>query len=206
MVQTILRSVARGVLLIIPGGGVPPGSSNLPNLDPILDKKKCNFSHPFSDQTSNIHSRFLTWPLGRNYVIITQIRAQTKNSSTPFRIRIFLFLSFLLIGIETINTFIHFRSFLENHTDSRPKWANCIPVFRPKRGKNPARWVGTYLYSLYKGVPPSPPPGRLQRRLPLTLMKNRFLASQVSLEIRDSVFRRILTRFLPFKSWRIHMI
>ena len=33
--------------------------------------KKCNFSHPFSDQTSKIHTRFQTWPLGRNYVIIT---------------------------------------------------------------------------------------------------------------------------------------
>ena len=28
--------------------------------------KKCNFRHPFSDQTG-----FQTWPLGRNYVIIT---------------------------------------------------------------------------------------------------------------------------------------
>ena len=37
---------------------------------------------------------------------------------------------------------------------SRPKWAKCIPVVRPKRRKNPTRWSGTYLYSLYKGVPP----------------------------------------------------
>ena len=42
--------------------------------------------------------------------------------------------------------------------NSRPKWAKRIPVFRPKRRKNPTRWGGTYLYSLYKGVPP-PPPG-----------------------------------------------
>ena len=33
--------------------------------------KKCNFPYPFSDQTSKIHTRFQTWPLGRNYVIIT---------------------------------------------------------------------------------------------------------------------------------------
>ena len=32
---------------------------------------KCYFPHPFSDQTSRIHTRFQTWPLGRNYVIIT---------------------------------------------------------------------------------------------------------------------------------------
>ena len=52
-----------GVLLGIPGGGVPPGT-------PISDQK-CNFPHPFSDQTSKIHTRFQIWPLGRNYVIIT---------------------------------------------------------------------------------------------------------------------------------------
>ena len=55
--------------------GVPPGS---PNPDPISDQKY-NFPHPFSDQTSKIHIRFQTWPLGRNYVIITQIRAQTNK-------------------------------------------------------------------------------------------------------------------------------
>ena len=43
--------------------------------------------------------------------------------------------------------------------DSRPKWAKRIPVFRPKRPKNPTPWGGTYLYSLYKEVPP--PPRRL---------------------------------------------
>ena len=37
---------------------------------------------------------------------------------------------------------------------SRPKWAKCIPVFRPKRPKNPTHRGGTYLYSLYKGVAP----------------------------------------------------
>ena len=31
--------------------------------------------------------------------------------------------------------------------------------FRPKRRKNPTRYKGgTYLYSLYEGVPPPPPP------------------------------------------------
>ena len=35
-------------------------------------------------------------------------------------------------------------------TDSRPKWAKSIPVYR----KNPTLWGGTYLYGLYKGVLP----------------------------------------------------
>ena len=46
-----------GVLLGICGGGVPHGS---PNPDPISDQKESFF-----------HTRFQTWPLGRNYVIIT---------------------------------------------------------------------------------------------------------------------------------------
>ena len=48
-------------------GCVRPGS---PSPDPISDQKS-NFPHPFSDQTSKIHTRFQTWPLGGNYVIIT---------------------------------------------------------------------------------------------------------------------------------------
>ena len=37
----------------------------------LFQTKKCNFPHLFSDQTSNVHTRFQTWPSGRNYVIIT---------------------------------------------------------------------------------------------------------------------------------------
>ena len=44
---------------------------------------------------------------------------------------------------------------------SRPKWAKCSLVFRPKRTKNPTLWGGTYLYDLYKGVHP-PPPGIIE--------------------------------------------
>ena len=40
---------------------------------------------------------------------------------------------------------------------SRPKWAKCSLVFRPKRTKNPTLWGGTYLYDLYMGVHPPPP-------------------------------------------------
>ena len=70
------------VLLGILGGDVPSVSLNP---DPTSDQKIGNFPDPFSDQTSKIHSRFQTWALGRNYVIITYIRAQTKkNSSNSF--------------------------------------------------------------------------------------------------------------------------
>ena len=73
--------------------------------------------------------------------------------SNPFRIRIFLVLSHSF-GIETINTFIHSRSSLENQTRFQTKMGKTIPVFRPKRRKYRTRPGGTYLYSLYRGVPP----------------------------------------------------
>ena len=70
---------------------------------------------------------------------LLRLERKQKNYSNPFRIRIFLFLSYSF-GIETINTFIH---------SVVP--AKTIPNSRPK-------WVGTYLYGLYKGVPPRPLP------------------------------------------------
>ena len=54
------ESGGRGVLLGILGGGVPT----------LFQTKKCHFPYLFSDQTSKIHTRFQTLPLGRNYVII----------------------------------------------------------------------------------------------------------------------------------------
>ena len=74
---------------------------------------------------------------------------------TAFRIRILLFLSYSF-GIETKTTFIHFRSSSKTIPDSRPKWAKCIFVFRPKRRKNPTRWGGTYVAYIRESPPPHP--------------------------------------------------
>ena len=57
----------RGVLLGIFGGVCHPVLQILIR----FQTKKCNFPYPFSGQTSKIHTRFNTWPLGRDYVIIT---------------------------------------------------------------------------------------------------------------------------------------
>ena len=59
--------LAGGVLLTILVGVCRPVLQILT----LFQTKKCNFPHPFSDQTSKIHTRFQTWPLDRNYVIIT---------------------------------------------------------------------------------------------------------------------------------------
>ena len=82
----------------------------------LFQTKKCHFPEPFSDQTSKIHTRFQTWPLGRNCV--------------------FLFLS-SSFGIETINTFIHSRSSLENYTRLQTKMGKVYTRFQTKTAQKP---------------------------------------------------------------------
>ena len=140
--------------------------------------------------------------------MLASLRLEHKQnkSSNLFRTCIFLFLSYSF-GIETINTFIHSCSSLENHTRFKTKIGEVYTPFQTKTAQNPTQWGNgaAHTYIAYiRESPPPPPPGRLLL-LFLTLMKNRLLASQVSLEKRDSVLWRILIR-LPFKSWRIHMI
>ena len=83
-------------------------------------------------------------------------------------------------GTETINTLIPSRISLENHTRFQTKMGKVYTRFQTETAQNPSQRDGTYLYGLYKGVPP-PPGGRLLL-LSSTLTKNRLLASQVSLE------------------------
>ena len=60
----------------------------------------------------------------------------SKNSSNPFRISIFLFLSYSF-GSETINTFIHSRSSLENHTLFQTKTSKVYTRFQTKTAQKP---------------------------------------------------------------------
>ena len=62
------------------------------------------------------------------------------------------FLSFSFEN-ETTNTFIHSRSFLENHTQFQTKKGKMY-LFSPKRRKNHTLWGDTYLYDLFKRVRP----------------------------------------------------
>ena len=143
-----LSSGGGGVLLGILGGGVPPCSSNP---DPSFKPKNVIFHIRF--QTRPLYPYPFSDPVFRQKLCYHYLlERKPKKYSNPFRIRMFLFLSYSF-GIETINTFI--PSVLPSKTipDSRPKWAKCIPVCRPKRSKTP-QWDGIYPYSLYKGVPP----------------------------------------------------
>ena len=104
------------LLLGILGGSVLPGFLQILTL--FQTKKYIIF-----------HTRFQNWPLGRNGVVI-DLSTNKKILQIHF-------------GIERINTFVHSHSSLKTILDSRPKWAKRIPVFRPKRHRNPTRWGST---------------------------------------------------------------
>ena len=85
----------------------------------LIQTKNCNFPHPFSDQAfrQKLCYYYLDWG------------ANKDNSSNPFRIRIFLFLSYSS-GIETINTFIRSRSSLKNYTRFHTKIGKVYTRFQ----------------------------------------------------------------------------
>ena len=99
------------------GGGGTPGNSwwgcaaRFFKSSPDFRPKKCNYPHPFSDQTSKIHTHFQTSISGPGLnaeIMLSLLRLgrKYKNYSNLFGIRIFLFLSYSF-GIETIKMFIH---------------------------------------------------------------------------------------------------
>ena len=88
---------------------------------------------------------------------VLRLERKQKSSSNPFRIRLFLFLSYSF-GIETINTFTHSRVSLENHAPFQNKMGKIYTRFQSKKAhKLYPRGYRTYVYGLYKGVPPPPP-------------------------------------------------
>ena len=117
----------------------------------LFQTKKCDFPLHFSDLGSKIHARFQTWSL-RNRVFITQIRTRAKRFlNIHFE---FAYYSFFLIHLELKRQRLPPVACSKSIPYSRPKWAKCIPVFRRKWRRNPTRWVGTYIYGSYEGVPP----------------------------------------------------
>ena len=109
----------------------------------LSQTKKCHFSHLFSDMASKkLLYHYLDWN-------------SKKIGITYFSV------SLISFGIEMINTTcMSYIPVVPSKTipDSRPKWTKSIPIFRPKRHKNPTLCGGTYLCGLYNGVPPPDTP------------------------------------------------
>ena len=141
----VLLGIFLGTLL-----GAPPGS---PNPDPISDKK-CHFPYSFSEQTSKIYPLFQTWPLDRNCVIITWIRAQTKEffkriSNSHISIPLLFIWNWKDNYVHTLRNSIPPKPYI---ADIQTKMGKVYTRFQTKKAqRNP---TGTYLDSLYKGVPP----------------------------------------------------
>ena len=98
-----------------------------------------------------------------------QIRTATRTiSENPLRICVFLFLSYTF-GIETINTFLVALPQFPRKPYPVPDQnirAKSIPIFRPKRLKNPTLWSGSYLpYMAYIRVYLPLPPLRVVSHL-----------------------------------------
>ena len=90
---------------------------------------------------------------------LLRLERKQKNYSNPSRIRIFLFISFLLIW-NWNDKYVHtLRSSLETIPDPDQNGQSLDPFSGQKGRKNPTQWGGTYLYGLYKGILPPPPRG-----------------------------------------------
>ena len=102
----------------------------------LFQTKKCYFSHLFSDLV------FKKWC--HHYL---DYNSNKKNFLKPIRIGIFLFLSYSF-GTETINTFVHSRSSLENHTRFQTKMGKVYTRLQTKTAEKPFgaahRYIGEY--------------------------------------------------------------
>ena len=93
------------------------------------------------------HTRFQTRPLksipvfrpgllAETILSLLRLERKQKNSSNPFRILIFFFLSYSF-GIETIKTFIQSRSSLKNHTRFQTRMGKVYTRFQTKTAQKP---------------------------------------------------------------------
>ena len=87
--------------------------------------------------------------------LLRLVRKQ-KNPSSPFRISIFLFLSYSF-GIKAINTFIYSHSSLETLPYSRPKCVKCFAFSDQDGAKTPPDGAAhTYIVYIREYPPPLP--------------------------------------------------
>ena len=104
----------------------------------LFQTKKCNLSHPFSDQTSKIHTPFLDLAFRQklcyHYLDKSANKKLFKSISNPH-----ISLSFAYsFGIETMNKFTYSRSSLENHTRFQTKIGKVYTRFQTKTSQKPS--------------------------------------------------------------------
>ena len=93
-------------------------------------------------------------------LLLLRLERRQKNSSNPFRVRIFLFLSFSF-GIEMINTFILsvVPLIMKTIPDSTARWASVYP-FSDKNGPKTLPDGAAHTYMAYiREYSPEYPPG-----------------------------------------------
>ena len=83
----------------------------------------------------------------KNIYFIINLRLQRKQKILQIHLE-FAYFSFFLTHLVLKRWRRSYHPVVPSKTmpDSRPKWAKCIPVFRPKPRKNPTRWGGTIAY------------------------------------------------------------
>ena len=109
--------------------------------------------------TKTIHNPFWRNFPARAKQMPSKVSYVSKKKRRHFE---FAYFSFFLTHLELKRKLRSYTSVVPSKTipDSRPKWAKCIFVFRPKRRKNPTRWGGTYV-AYIRESPPPPHPGLL---------------------------------------------
>ena len=103
-------------------------------------------------------SQKLCYHMG-SWLSLLRLERKQKKYSNPIRIRIFLFLSYSF-EIETINTFIHSRSCLENHTRFQTKMGKVYTRVQTKTAQKPLPGGAAYTFMAYIKEN-APPPGLL---------------------------------------------
>ena len=111
------------------------------------------FSHPFSALASKIHTHFQTSLTNSWGQLVASLLRKKDFLQSISNSHISLYFLFICNWNDTCVHTVPVVS-LKTITNSRPKWAKSIPIFKPKWPKHHTLWGSTYLYGLCKGVPP----------------------------------------------------
>ena len=114
----------------------------------LFQTKKCHFSHPFSDLASKTHTHSQTWPLR----IMSSLLRLEQQQNWNLHISLSSHLK-LKQKIRSYTPLVPLKPYMYPIPDS--KWANSLPVLRPKWCKSlPFRVVHTCMSYRGEYLPP----------------------------------------------------